>query len=296
MTRAKLGTYYLSRIIKGGLLDDNKIVEALQKPVPIGKGKFGWTITKYQECAVQGQEFVFGKLTKYQPEGSINVIDHDKGDEVAQIEPDLVIDSSPFVFIPSHSAFAHLHVWNQIEERAFQSRMPELILAKHQHFFVECSLESIADLRTFFVKIKELDSINEISATIYPPNPLFGPAWKSLKTYLQDRNAEEMKVQEKSAEALSTHLPEIISEVVDSRLDETTVQNAAIGDAAILMATDGYGRGKIVGNRGNTQVTIRTAEATLNFRFEKDPNPEALFEKAITILNNLNKQRKLKHK
>ncbi len=218
-----------------------------------------------------------------------------KGEEVAQIEPDLVIASSPFVFVSGESAFAHLHVWNHIGEDVFQERISELILEKHQHFFVGCSLESIVDLRTFLVKIRELEVINHISATIYPPNPLFAPAWKSLRDYLKSRKTEEMKVEEKSEQPLNTNLPAIVSEVVESNLSETTTQNADIGDAAILMAADGYGKGKIVGKKAGHQVIVRTSHATLNFQFEKDPNPELLFKKTHDILLDMNKRRNLKH-
>lgn len=294
MSRAN-GTYYLSRITKGGRLKDPLIVEVLKKPKPIVKGKHGWSITNFLSGNVNNQEYFFGKLTKYKPEGTVSVVDHDKGEEVDQVEPDLVVASSPFVFIPSHSAFAHLHVWNKIEEYTFQQRLVDLILEKHQHFFVDCTLESIADLRTFFSKIKDLESISEISATIYPPNPLFSPKWESLKTYLASRQTEEMKVEEKSSEALNTQLPEIISEVVNSTLSESSKESAAIGDAAILMAADGYGKGKIVGRREGNQVIVRTSEATLNFSFNKNPEPDALFRKAIAVLSNLNKERNLKH-
>ena len=296
MAKAKLGTYYLSRIIKVGLLDDTKVIEALQKPLPIVRGTHGWTITKFQKCECEGHDYYFAKLTKYKPDGEVSVIDHEKGEEVSQIEPDLVVASSPFVFIPSESAFSHLHVWNQIGEDTFKERLAELIMAKHQHFFVDCSLESIADLRTFLVKIKELEQITHIAATIFPPNPLFSPAWESLKDYLKTRKTEEMKVEEKSSQAINTDLPAIVSEVLDSTLSESTTKNAQIGDAAILMAADGYGRGKIVGTRTGHQITVRTSEATLNFQLEKDPNAELLFRKTFEILQDMNKRRNLKHK
>jgi hypothetical protein len=88
-----------------------------------------------------------------------------------------------------------MHVPNHIEHRVFIKRFCDLIKSAHEYFFVDCVIDMIADLRTFAMKLRRLDGIYKIAATVFPPNPLFGPLWKPLKEYLQSRNTDQMLIE-----------------------------------------------------------------------------------------------------
>jgi hypothetical protein len=60
-SRTKQGTYYLGRVIKLGILDTAKIVEALKDPVKIEAGEHCWTITSFKEFKENNKlHFVYG--------------------------------------------------------------------------------------------------------------------------------------------------------------------------------------------------------------------------------------------
>lgn len=107
--------YYLGRVIKGGVLDSQKLVIALQKPASVLKANYSWTITKYQLFGPKDKpEFIFARLAKYEPEGRVDIVDPERHDEInAQIDNKLIA-SSPFVYIPSFSGIAYQHIWNNI--------------------------------------------------------------------------------------------------------------------------------------------------------------------------------------
>jgi len=68
-----------------------------------------------------------------------------------------------------------------------------------------------------------------------------------------------------------------------------------IGDAAILMAADGYGKGKIVGSRSGAKIIVRTADVNLNFIFSKMPEPKELYEEAYRHFQRVSNQRGMTH-
>ena len=72
-------------------------------------------------------------------------------------------------------------------------------------------------------------------------------------------------------------------------------QKLDIGDAAILMAADGYGSGYVKGKKGGDFITIRTSETIKNFTFLKDVKPEKLFEKAYNLFKKIKNDRHMKH-
>lgn len=168
----------------------------------------------------------------------------------------------------------------------------------HQGFFVQCQIDPIADIRDFAIKLAKLDGIYRISATVHPPNPLFGPLWRPLKDYLAERRAETLKLQEESGrdEPLKTRLPERVQSIADGHTDATNATEALpIADAAILMAADGYGAGFVKGRVGSEFIVIRTSETIRNFSFDKDPVPEKLYEAALKILERIKKERHMEH-
>lgn len=296
----KTGTYYLGRVIKFGILDENKIFQALENPITIIRRGSAWTIINASMHRSGPSRFGYGRLCKFIPETEVAVIDLLKKEKVLQPERNVILASSPFVYIPEHSGIAFLQVWNHIEPRTFMSKFCSIVTETHQGFFVQCEIDPVADIRTFAAKLSKLDGIYRISATVHPPNPLFGPLWRHLKDYLAERQTETMKIQEDSSRdaPLKTNLTEHVATVAEEKIDQATTSNSGplpVGDAAILMAADGYGAGSVKGRTGSVTIIIRTSETIRNFDFDKEPDPQALYEAALKIFEKIRRERHMEH-
>ena len=163
-------------------------------------------------------------------------------------------------------------------------------------FFIECNIEAVSDLATFYGRVSALSSIELIQAKVRPPNPLFGPLWESLKDYLRKRKVAELKIEEKSdkGQEILSNLKELIA----SAEKEPAVLKQSppdITDAAILMATDGYGQGKLHGFEGKKKVVICTSDSIKNFKFETEPDPEKLYEAAEGAFREISEKRHMEH-
>ena len=80
----KNGTYYLGRVVKGGLLDQEKLIDAIRNAETISSGKFKWTIGEVVEGSVGDYPYIYGELMKYSDRGEVAVVD-----EVNKVENDL---------------------------------------------------------------------------------------------------------------------------------------------------------------------------------------------------------------
>ncbi len=288
----------MGRVIKFGNLDTEKLIDAILFPRPFNTWGHAWTFIDSEKIAFDNREFVYAKLIKYSPDAEVFVVDPIKGKEIRQDEPNLSIASSPFVYIPEFSGIAFLRVSNHIEAKTFMKRFGKLIENKYYSFFMECEVEPISDLRSFAKKLSRLDGIYNLSATVSPPNPLFGPLWKDLKVYLEERRTDKMKIQEESADehTINTSLPTLVKTISDHGVgDDILEQKVDIGDAAVLMAADGYGTGFIKGKREGEYVTIKTSETIKNFSFLKDAKPIDLFKKAYGLLKEIKDDRHMQH-
>lgn len=232
-------------------------------------------------------------------EGEVTIIDEVNRQEVQQSEPNLLVASSPFIYIPEHSGIAFLNVYSHIEQHTFIDRFTKIIEESHNGFFVDCDIEMISDLKSFAAKLGALDKIYQVNSKVSPPNPLFGPLWSSLKDYLIERNTDRMTIIENAPEtqSIDTDLPGIVQRAAEQAEDEGyfTDEDLPIGDAAILMAADGYGSGTVRGEQGNEVVTIKTSETAKNFSFTKIPEPYELYEKVFAIFEKIKNKRHMKH-
>jgi hypothetical protein len=293
------GIYYVGRVLKLGLLDQSMLINAILKPTPIEIRGNKWTIIDSQEYAQGGHHFVYGKLSKYSPDGEVTIIDEVNRQQIQQSEPNLLVASSPFVYIPDHSGIAFLNVYSHIEQKTFIDRFSKIIEESHNGFFVDCDIEMISDLKSFAAKLCALDRIYQINSKISPPNPLFGPLWSSLKDYLIERNTDRMTIIENAAksQSIETDLPNIVQLAADQEHNKEyfTVEEIPIGDAAILMASDGYGSGTVRGMKEGESVTIKTSETAKNFSFTKNPDSYELYEKVLRIFEKIKNDRHMQH-
>jgi len=294
--QSKNGRYYLSRVIKLGLLTQDKLISAILNAPVLPIGKFEWAITDVHDGQTEPTPFVFGKLAKYSREWHVTVVDPDRKSQVEAIAPNLLVASAPFVYLPEFSGLAFLHVWNGIQEELFPKRFSSLIQAAYHDFFVECSVEPVADYRAFAEKIEGLDRIKELSAKVHPPNPLFGHLWASLKDYLKMRNASEVAIKESEVDQQGLHssLAELLRKILENPNYQPT-ETPAMTDAALLMAADGYGRGKVIGVDGNVDVVIRTSDTQKSFLFRKEPFPPDLAREAARNFSRISDERGMTH-
>lgn len=299
MRRRSKGTYYLGRVIKGGILDQETFIKSILNPKPVSSGKHNWTIIDSGKGRANGTDFVFGKLSKYSPDATLKFVEPEEGTEVERLEPNLSIYASPFVYIPEKSGIAYLHSSRDLPHWLFRKRFCEVIEATNDYFFTDCTIESISDLRTFASKLSQMESIEVIAATVYPSNPLFGPLWASLRSYLGNRNLRSLEVKEEAIEdtTINTELPDVVERLVGG-VDAATIVgdgNVPIADAAILMAADGYGHGQVEGESQGRRIVIRTSETIKNFAFDRDPVPEELAVVALDLLYDIEQERDLRH-
>lgn len=279
-----------------GTLDQERLMDAISNAATIEAGKARWTITNVLDRRGEKRPFIFGKLSKFSDEGHVKYVDTKRRSEVDAIAENLLIASANFVYLPQYSGLAYMHVWNHIEADVFGRRFKEIIEATYDNFFVGCSIEAISDYRTFGVKLKGLERIHELSARVHPPNPLFGRLWGSLNAYVAQRNASEISVKETqdSRNGLATKISELVSRILENSEYQPEFE-VAIGDAAILMAADGYGSGRVVGEQDGEEVTIRTSDAQKTFLFSKEPAPVDLASEAEKHLQRTSAERDMRH-
>ena len=294
----KQGRYFLGRIHKSGILTTDKIIEAIHNPNSIRRERYNWTIVGVHEGMVENAKYLYGELTKYDADGEVAVVDANNKTEQTLTAPGLIVDKSPFVFFESFSGFAYLHVWNSIPEDVFRKRLAELITAKYDNFFVDCAIEPISDMREFTAKMAVIKRVTEIKAKVSPPNPLFGACWENLKRYLFDRETQVLEVKEegdKESSGLKTDIQAVVEKVATGQsLSDTTP--LPLVDAAILMATDGYGKGKVSGVDGvGSRIVVCTTETQKSFLFAKDPDRHMLAMETYRQHTTIIEERKMRH-
>lgn len=292
----KRGRYYLSRVIKLGELNQSRLLDAIAKAPVVPIGEFVWTITDVTDRRSATSPYVFGNLAKFSRQGTVKLVDEPTKQQVEAVAPNLLEASAPFVYLPEFSGIAFLHVWNGIQEDVFPRRFKAIIEAAYDNFFVDCTIEPVADYRAFLEKLSSLNKITELSARVHPPNPLFGRLWGSLDKYVKRRQATEVAIRETtdSSKGLSTELVKLIERILENPKYQPKSE-PDITDAAMLMAADGYGHGKAVGIEGDTEVVVRTAESQKSFLFEKEPEPEMLATAARMHFERVSEERDMGH-
>jgi hypothetical protein len=289
------GRYYIGRVVKINL-DQQGLMDAIINAPIITIGKFDWTITDISDNRDEDFPYIFGKLSKYAKDGHAKVIDEINRSQIDADVPNLLEASSSFVYLPEYSGIAFLHVWNGIQEDVFPRRFKSVIEAAFDGFLVACDVEPVSDYRAFTSRLKKLSHFTEFSATVYPPNPLFGRLWGGLNDYIASRNASEITVKEQTSKpkGLKSKIVELMDRIMESA-DYEPEETPAIGDAAILMAADGYGRGKVIGFEKGDEVVIKTSDTQKSFLHHKEPSPEELAIKAKSQFDKVSTERDMHH-
>jgi hypothetical protein len=235
---SKQAKYYLGRVRKRGDLTASLIAEAMREPVTIEYRGTRYSFIDYQAFGAPGSESGFyAKIAKYRQLGAVEVVREDQHASAAASVPNLIDVASPFVYLPGYSGLAYRHIWNAFPSDQFEKVFKDLVEMKYQKFFVGCDVEPIADLRTFVTRLSAIGTITELQATIFPPNPLFGPCWKSLSEYVRKRKLTEAVIKEEAPQGIETKLPQIAAAVLSETPPEELVNLLeplldGLGDAA----------------------------------------------------------------
>lgn len=297
-------------------MDPAGVVKSLQNAIAIPSREFAWTVVDAAEGTAQhkgkNQVYLSGKLAKYDPDATVEIVDEEVRKSRLLAEPNMCRAVSLFVYFPDEAIFAHRHVWNEIRPSDFRSHIAEIILGYHKHFFAECELFPVADLKQFVIKLAELNDVIDLKAKVTPPNPLFGAFWQKLKQYLDDRRLSRLTIKEsaKQGSTLPTRAPDIArslesplkgkssadegrqSGVMPSNFFEPEVP---IGDAAVLMAADGYGSAEVTGRRDEQVVVVKTSENAIFLKLDADITAQELAAATLREIHRLNQTRRLRH-
>lgn len=289
------GRYYLGRVVKINL-SQAQLMDAMVKAPIVPVGKFDWTITDVVDKRDSEVGFVFGKLSKYAKDGHVTVIDEERRSQVDADAPNLLVASSPFVYLPEFSGIAFLHVWDGIQENVFPRRLRKIVEAAYDNLLVSCDVEPVADYRAFTARLKKLSKFIELSAIVYPPNPLFGRLWAGLNEYIGERNASEVAIREQTSRVggLKTQIIDLMDKIIENRDYQPDII-PGIADAAILMAADGYGRGKVIGVEDEDEVVIKTSDTQKSFLYTKEPIPHGLALRAKLSFERVSRERDMRH-
>lgn len=290
------GRYYLGRVIKLGNVTQQSLQASIIDAPVVEIGKFDWTITDVIDGRTSSQPYIFGNLTKYAKDGKVTVVDEGSRQQVEANARNLLEASSPFVYLPDFSGIAYLHVWNGIQEDVFPRRFQSVIEAAHENFFAKCHIDPVSDYKAFYAKLKSIDTFTEISAKVFPPNPLFGRLWGELHDYIKHRNASEVSIKETSDRkgGLDTEITRHIGQIIENP-DYQPEAIPTLTDAALLMAADGHGVGKAVGLENGYEIVIKTTDTQKSFLFTKSPNPEELAALAHNAFQKISKERDMRH-
>jgi hypothetical protein len=117
-----------------------------------------------------------------------------------------------------------------------------------------------------------------------------------LNTYIKERNASEVAVRETQdqGKGLSTAITHLVTAILRNPAFEPDGE-VAIADAAMLMAADGYGSGRVMGVHDGEDVVIRTSDTQKSFLFSKEPHPEELAIEADRHFQRVSTERDMKH-
>lgn len=299
---ARYSRFYLGRVIKLGGATSELLIKVIESAPVISVRGARYTFTDFK---VFGDPYrpngIFARLTKYRPEGSVEVLKHDVHRVGSEAVADLIEASSEFLYIPELSGIAYRHVWNSIQRETFERMFGELFWESDLTLMSKCEIRPIVDMRAFVSRLKNIELITELRATVHPPNPLFSPCWKSLFAYVRKRKLQELAVSEKSDRGIESRLQEVARQVAEPAADSESACElmepllGGVGDAAVLMAADGYGTAKVVGYENSRRVVFKTSENQRSFEMPSSFVPEELYTAAYDELNDVSSKRWMEH-
>jgi len=299
---ARCSRFYLGRLIKLGETTSELVMKVVESAPVISVRGARYTFTDFRAFGDPARpNGIFAKLTKYRPEGSVDVLKRDEHRVGSELVTDLIEASSEFVYIPEYSGIAYRHVWNSIQREVFERVFSELFFISDLTLMAKCEIKPVVDMRAFALRLANIDLITELRAAVNPPNPLFAPCWKSLFDYVKSRRLDELVVSEKSQGGIRSRLQEVASQVAqpadspEASCELMEPLMGGVGDAAVLMAADGYGTAKVTGLEAGKRVTFKTSDNQKSFEMPAIVVPEDLYSSAYDEFTSVRSTRWMEH-
>lgn len=282
-----------------------------------------WAITDLSTfVSERGESFWHGHLTCYDSSGQVSVVDEDARKHASAPQPNLILASAPFVFLPDEAAIAYAPGIGRFSESLFRAKFCQVLGATRNSPLDEFEINVISDVRSFIERLGTVVEVTSIGVELLPPNPLYSVYWKPLFEYLSQRRLRKLRLEERvrkgesiPTELKSLKLPALSPKawegedddkiVADSLQEEPTNQpNQTVGpskvssqtDAALLMAADGYGDGTVSGlDMRRKPITIHTRSSAMTVMVPSPPAPQQINANVRMKLREAGVQRNWKH-
>ena len=242
-------TYYFGRLNLMGAWEDKQefLYKALKSGAVESKRGFKYGIFDVQEISLQGQKFAHGRLVKYKPVLEGEVVDEQKGKVVEGGLPHGVVAKSDF-FLHYHSeVIAYRPIANRLSSAQFREMFARLIETAHHNFFISASLEVIEEEFGIIEAVRRFQVVQRIVVEVHPTNPSNRKTYQRIDERLKRLKAQRMK---QSIEGGEHGLNK-------DALEEDDIY------AGLVMAADGYGRGRVQGILDGAKVTISTGQSPI---------------------------------
>lgn len=216
-------------------------------------------------------EFIFGKLVKYKPAVRGNFVDEDEKRLIEKEFSRGVIAYSEFYLHVSSNIIAYHPIVSRLSSRQFRTIFSFLFQEVNDDFFVSTELRPITEEMEILEAFKNLTTIKRITVNCHPTNPSNRDVFKPLDEKLKKLNAENFK-------------QELIGGNGGLKINELEKDDIY---PAIVMATDGYGKGIIEGEKDGRKITISTDESPVKKEVVVSDDPATTLDSLINIFKQI---------
>lgn len=235
------------------------LLDSLQRGIVITKRESNWGFYNISIIEIEGKQFYSGYLVKYKNEKEEEIVDEKNKVIKTTTVNNRTIASSPF-FLQPHSGVIAFHPINGlIGHEQFRKVFAELIKAANDFILMDAEITFIEEETTIIEAIKSFDKIMDIRIELHPSNPSSRDLWRRTDDKLRRMGVEKYKQQYHSEKGLA--------------FGET---DEVYGD--IIMASDGYGKAKIVGTKSGRIYTAKTEDTPASATGLRDCSTHEMLE------------------
>jgi len=266
-------TYYFGRLNLMGVWPNKRefLYNALRSGVVESKRNFKYGIFDVREISLQGQVFVYGRLVKYKPVLEGEVVDEQKGKVVEGGLPHGVVAKSDFFLHYQSEVIAYRPIANRLSDSQFREMFARLIEAAHHNFFVSAALELIEEEFGIIEAVKKFQVIQRIVVEVHPTNPSNRKTYQRIDERLKRLRAQKMKQSVEGGE---------------SGLNKDALEGDDIY-AGLVMAADGYGKGRVQGVLDGAKVTISTGQSPVKKEVLFSESPEEVLYQLLPVFKRI---------
>jgi hypothetical protein len=118
--------FYIGRVVKTGFSQED-FINIIFNSEPLNDGINAWNIVNTTMFENNGRKYYYGKVIKAKPDAIVRVMSSDYKQEIEKEEPDMVIASSEFVYIPDYSGISFHSIPNHIEPQKFIRKFCDIV-------------------------------------------------------------------------------------------------------------------------------------------------------------------------